>query len=348
LDSSLLDARLEFYPCSSLQGTVRYRSESGASYLFTPSGGGQARTEGLHATFDSESSAVFYDSGLTLSFGFSAGCSRFLTFIADRNGNTIIIQRDVNGAPSYIVDTYNRTIQLSPGENGLISDISPPGGLASITYSYDRKFNHQLNTVVQGDQTTTYHYGPDNRLKSIEDPRGFLTKFSYHSSPGCGERARTIEFGREVGGTPESFDTYTYTCPQKTAPGAPTVSATVKDPNAHVTTYMWHPMTDPGPRLVTDALGRETHLSYEPFYFDISRSTKCLQETQFDYNENGTLRSLSRRFSASDSAECGDFSGGELVSKLGGCRHSYSSLIDRGAWIPALRTKCDGTGHSRS
>src|SRR5262249_43807606 len=112
------------------------------------------------------------------------GCRRFLTFIADRNDNRITIQRTVNGALAGIFDTLNRFTELSQGEDGLISSIFPPDGLASITYAYDRNSKHQLNKVVQGDQTTTYHYGPDKRLSSIQDPRGFLSKFSYHTPPG--------------------------------------------------------------------------------------------------------------------------------------------------------------------
>src|SRR5207245_1168434 len=110
---------------------------SGATYFFSRFGdalGRVGRTEGFHGSFDSHENSVIYDNGITFFFS-GTDCLRRLYVIKDRNGNFITIERDSSGAPIKIVDSMKRTVIITP-VGGLILSISPPGGLASISYTY--------------------------------------------------------------------------------------------------------------------------------------------------------------------------------------------------------------------
>jgi RHS repeat-associated protein len=315
--SSVLDTRLEF--CKR-DGRKRYHSPSGAVY---PADSGYSRIYGLHASFNGQ--AIFYDNGITFSFGNFSGCVAYLNSINDRNGNTITIVRKPNGAPTQIVDSLKRTVNitLTAGDT-LISQISPPGGLASIVYSYWG--DHRLFTATRGDQTTTYTYDPnyyplitdDYKLIGIQDPKGFLTKFTYYdASTGCHDRVQTIQYAREPGlpldtVAPDKFDTYTYdTC-------RPTGYATVTDPNGNMTQYMWDRNNDPGPTTIIDALDRKTTLSYDPTYFDVNGFSNSLQTKQWDYQTfDGPVGSSEHCFDGSSAVvtdHCDDGSAKRLVT----------------------------------
>jgi YD repeat-containing protein len=306
--TSLLDARLDF--CSS--NDFKYRNPSGAIYHIPTNGSKtDSRIQGLHASYDSAKARIIYDNGIIFDFFSGAvGCRYYLTEIGDRNGNTITIKRDsTTGFPKTIVDKLNRTVKITP-TFGRTSTISPPVGLASIVYTYT---SGQLDTVTRGDQTTTYTYEPATRLLgTIRDPRGYLTRFTYQPSITTdagpfGNRIQKIEFAREPGLSPTTFDSYAYSCPVLNAVGLPTVHATVTDPNStvkdpHVTDYRWDPAADPGPTTITDILGRETTLTYDDFYWDVTSVSNPLQTTS-KYNGGdwlGRVQELDHWFDKKD------------------------------------------------
>lgn len=156
-----------------------------------------------------------------------------------------------------------RAITITP-TFGRISQISPPGGLASIVYTYP---SGQLNTVTRGDQTTRYTYDRATQLlTTIQDPRGYQTSFFYEPSAACKNRISRIEYPNL---DPDQVDRYVYdTC----ANGVPNSgSARVMDPNLHWTTYNWDTtQPNPLPTMITDALNRQTILKYGRYTFDVS------------------------------------------------------------------------------
>jgi YD repeat-containing protein len=227
-----------------------------------------------------------------------------LSSIGDRNGNTIIIHRDsTSGFPFRIQDALRRTIEITPTAFGRISKISPPGGLASIVYDYP---SGQLNTVTRADQTTRYTYERATQLLStIQDPRGYLTRFAYELSEACKNRIRWIEYATQ---DPDKVDRYVYeTCTN----GLPNQNqASVKDPNQHVTNYSWNDF-DPGPTTITDAIGRVTKLEYGDYNFDISSIKKintaneneAVRTKKWNYDEGdfeGTLQEAHDSFDGQD------------------------------------------------
>jgi RHS repeat-associated protein len=280
--TSLLDARID--RCSG--SDLKYRSPSGAIYPIQSAfpGGHTSRIQGLHATHD-DSGRIIFDNGIVFTFGtdHQVRCSAsngepswYLSSIGDRNGNTIIIQRDsTTGFPFRIQDALRRTIEITPTAFGRISKISPPGGLASIVYDYP---SGQLNTVTRADQITRYTYDRTTQLLStIQDPRGYLTRFTYELSAACKNRIHWIEYATQ---DPDKVDRYVYkTC---TDDGRPIQGqASVKDPNQHVTTYSWND-GDPGPTTITDALLRVTKVQYGQYDFDVLSTSKISTSNQQD------------------------------------------------------------------
>jgi RHS repeat-associated protein len=293
--TSFLDARLDF--CD-----FKYRNPSGAFYHI-PTNGQQkdSRIQGIHASYDSDKGRIIYDNGMILSFSPPSGalvsCWYFLTEIADRNANRITIIRNASGVPTQIVDSMKRTIGITTNWNVL--QISPPGGLASIVYTYNA-FG-QLSTVTRAHRTTTYSYDSTTRLlTSIQDPRGFLTKFTYEAAAACKNRIAKIEYAREPGPAPTTFDKYTYaTCDN----GVPNYGhSSVTDPNLHTTSYSWSPNDDPGPTTITDHLGRQTTLTYDNFYWDVTSVTNPLQTMSRNNDGDfwGRVQQLDHHFDGQD------------------------------------------------
>jgi RHS repeat-associated protein len=302
--SSFPDARLDY--CTSAKkspGSVRYVSPSGADYVFAQ---GYQRTQGLHASFSNHRSSIIHDNGIEFRFGslVAKDCLQYLVAIVDRNSKTITIERDTSGAPTKIIDSLHRVVRISGAVNFGTLKIVPPGGLASIAYAYVPGGI----TVTRGDQTTRYRYGEGGigqLISSIQDPRGFLTKFTYETSRECQGRIQKIDYAREPGTAPTTFDTYTYdTC----SGGSPNIGhANVTDPNGNVTKYQWDRNDAPGPTMITDALDRVIEVGYDLYFFGVNDvriktdSTNSLQAGKWDYDyPDGTLFNFVHHFDEND------------------------------------------------
>jgi hypothetical protein len=264
-----------------------------------------------------------------------------LTAIIDRNGNAITIDRDCDGFPLRINQaslsaggdqgrpdgcrvgervqnlTVHRTVNVMRNPGGdTISQISPPGGLASIVYKYiiGNRGRSKLFTVTRGDQTTTiqtttYEYYPSQpgsalrqsvtRLKSVLNPNQYMTKFTYQlcAVQGFVSLPSTIQFAREQGDNPQTFDVTSYSCES-----GGTVDVT--DPNLHVTHYKLGTdtalasfglpveITDdcrcPGNRVIT--------LEYDVNTLDIIGRTNKLLDTQLVTDDFGRLDTATKVF----------------------------------------------------
>jgi hypothetical protein len=169
--SSFLDARLERCAPKCFSATHKYLDPTGATYFFdfsiVDAGFASAeRIEGLRASLirSADAHIIVYDTGIQ--FKFLAATGGLLAAIEDRNGNRITIERDQSGFPTKIFDSLHREIMITPHASGMrIGKITPPGGLASVSYDYDGEL---LTIVTRADQTTEYEYnqckGPTSKI----------------------------------------------------------------------------------------------------------------------------------------------------------------------------------------
>ena len=242
-------------------GFINYRDPSGAVHAWDTVQ--LPRPPGSHATIpQNDFFVIFYDNGTQLNFDFrfptsgvDSGRAGRLTAIMDRNGNAVTIERNnITGFPEKVTDSLKRTVGDHPQRKMGASRRLPPAGLASIIYTYYPGIT-RLNTVTRGGQTTTYSYfdDTDKKLKSIQDPKGYLTNFAYQSCFGV-DRIQTIQFAQQMGPNPTAFDTYVYGGPVSPVSGRHAcpadggdqlLHATVTDPNGHVTDYGWFDGFDP-------------------------------------------------------------------------------------------------------
>jgi RHS repeat-associated protein len=281
--SSLLDISLRdcFFACpADTPADFLFRDATGATWSFGPfglplDGVRYAFARGLRARLVNYSTIV-YDDGTVLKLQpFESGTYRLVS-ITDRNGNRLTIERDADGLPVKIVDSLGREVVLGL-EAGLVTTISPPAGLATVSYGYDTK--GRLTAVTRDGRTTTYFYDDFDHMVVSKDPRGFQTRFSYDS---CflGEET-SIRYAREPGDTPTSFDTYT-TCVK-------VGEATVKDPNGHTTSYWWDTTVDPAPTKIVDPVERTTRLRYDYESFRLLTVERELSQQDWDYDFYGRL-----------------------------------------------------------
>lgn len=283
--SSLLDVSLRdcFFACP--VGTppfteFLFRDATGATWSFGPLvtlGGvtSPALARGLRARLVNRSTIV-YDDGTVLKLeAFESGTYR-LSSITERNGNRLTIERNADGHPVKIVDSLGREVVLGL-EAGRVKTISPPVGLATVSYGYDAK--GRLTAVTRAGETMTYAYDASDRMVVSKDPRGFQTRFSYDS---CFQGDKTsIRYAREPGDFPTSFDTYT-TCVR-------VGEATVEDANIKVTHYTWDPTIDPSPTTIVDPLGRKTELDFDYDSFRLTRLMRSLSTQEWIYDYDGRL-----------------------------------------------------------
>lgn len=257
-----------------------FRDATGATWSFDADPPAVAR--GLRARLVNDSTIV-YDDGTVLRLqSFESGTYRLFS-ITERNGNRLTIERNADGHPVKIVDSLGREVVLGL-EAGRVKTISPPAGLAEVSYGYDGL--GRLTTVTRAGETTTYWYDASDRMILSKDPRGFQTRFSYDFCfPG---EETSIRYAREPGDSPASFDTYT-TCVREG-------EATAKDPNGHVTTYFWDSTIDPSPTTIIDPLGRETELVYNIEFFTLERLTRDLSQHDWFYDFYGRLEETKLTF----------------------------------------------------
>lgn len=249
-----------------------FRDATGATWSFDAKPPALAR--GLRARLVNHSTIV-YDDGTVLKFeAFESGTYRLVS-ITDRNGNRLKIERNADGHPVKIVDSLGREVVLGL-EAGLVKTISPPAGLATVSYGYDGL--GRLTTVTRAGETTAYWYDDSDRMILSKDPRGFQTRFSYDFCS-MGEET-SIRYAHEPGDSPTSFDTYT-TCVK-------VGEATAEDANGHVTTYIWDPTIDPSPTTIFAPLGK-TELDFDYDSFRLTKLKRSLSTQEWIYDDDGRL-----------------------------------------------------------
>jgi RHS repeat-associated protein len=347
--SSFLDAQID--RCHEGDGFSIYRSASGGAYIVHMGdsqriGGLHASTNGTinpppNAPLSANNS-ITYDNGITFVFlGYSIDSGKddfytcpynapiakerqvkaldLLAMVIDRNGNAVKIERDNDGFPTRIHQglfsqnqfTVHRTVNVIRSVVDTISQISPPGGLASIVYNYQGGSGGDatLSSVKRGDQTTgvqitTYEYyqfepgirfQTIKRLRSVLNPNQYKTKFTYQvcTVKDDGDLPSTIQFAREQGDNPQTFDVTSYSCER-----GGTVDKT--DPNLHVTHYQLD--TDSTiasfglPVEITDASNRVITLEYDLNTLDIIRRTNKLSDSRRDTDDFGRLDMATKKF----------------------------------------------------
>jgi RHS repeat-associated protein len=235
---------------------------------------------------------------------------------ADRNGNTIFVQRDSQNRVTSVVEPGGRELTFSySGSDLTVQQVTDPLG-RTVRYTYDGSNRlTQVTNPLGG--TWQYTYDAGGRLASITDPRGIVVEQNTYDSSG-----RAIQQGLADGGT--------FQIGYQVVAGTVT-GVTVTNPNGSHTSYRLGPgrvlteTTDSlgqriqaprasGSKLITsriDALGRETGytydgtgsvtavtdalgnvqaFTYEPTFNQILTSTDALnQTTSFTYDAKGNL-----------------------------------------------------------
>lgn len=104
------------------------------------------------------------------SYGFNT--NGYLTWMADRNGNTVNITVDSSGKVTHVTDQAGRTYTVSYNENGLISQITDPESRV-VKYSYLKYVNLSFYLLTQVTdpmgKKMYYNYDPQGYLSNIAD-----------------------------------------------------------------------------------------------------------------------------------------------------------------------------------
>ena len=90
---------------------------------------------------------------------------------ADRNGNHLTIERDVNGFITRLVEPAGRALVFTH-TNGRLTEIRDPIG-RTVRYSYNAARRLETATNSAGG-VTRYTYDPQGRILTITDARGIL------------------------------------------------------------------------------------------------------------------------------------------------------------------------------
>jgi RHS repeat-associated protein len=158
--------------------------------------------------------------------------NEYLISAADRNGNKITINRDVNNKITSIVDTQGRTYSVGYNANGFIDHITDPTG-RSVTYGYDGSANLTSVTISDpndpvGSATTNYVYGPEGNgwMSQVTTPAGRIVKYTYGG--GMNRLSKIVRVSDPVAGTGPTTNFDAISQPGKVL---------LTDPNAHTTTY---------------------------------------------------------------------------------------------------------------
>ena len=218
-----------------------------------PKGSGntfQINTDGTYTALDSRSTLVKNaDNSYTLTtkdqytYGFNS--SGYLTWMRDRNGNTITITLNASNQPTQITDQAGKVTTITYSSNR-ISTITDPAGRV-VTYSYNA--SNQLYRVIDPNGNSTYYYYTNGYLTSIKDNTNSTVIESVTYLP-----AQTNELPR-VGTITNRYGnatTYTY------ADGDGLLMTT--DSNGRTTSTWFDKMVYPIRTL--DAEGKETRTVY--------------------------------------------------------------------------------------
>jgi YD repeat-containing protein len=128
--------------------------------------GSYYRPEDTRASFVKNSDGT---SVLTTKDQYSYGFNNkgLLSWMKDRNGNTITINHDSEGKITSIVDTVGRAFTVKYNAQGLIESIKDPQN-RQIRYEYDNN-NRLVRVIDPANGTMNYGYDSEGYLNSIKD-----------------------------------------------------------------------------------------------------------------------------------------------------------------------------------
>jgi RHS repeat-associated protein len=220
-----------------------------------------------------------------ITYTFTGG---LITKVSDRNGHSIVINRDANSRITSIVDTQGRSYPVTYGSNGYISTITDPTG-RKVTYGFDT--NNNLTSVTVSDPNdptasgvTTYGYDSNGNdwMDQVTTPAGRISKYTFFG--GMNRLSQIVRVDNPATGTGPTtvFD--------DSQPGA--VKET--DANSHLWTYtLDHSGSDHLARIAktVDPNGHERDSSFDAnsnlTSFNGS-NTSAVYSLSFDTNNNMT------------------------------------------------------------
>lgn len=178
-------------------------------------------------------------------YGFNA--AGYLTWMKDRNGNTISITLDGSNKPTQITDQTGRTTTIAY-TNNKIHTITDPAG-----------------------RVVTYNYDENNRLYQVSDPNGYSTYYYY----GANGLLSTIKDNTDT----TVIESVTYLVAQGS--NLPRVD-TVTDKYGNATTYTYN--DNDGILTTTDSNSRTTRTWYDEMFYQIRTVDAEGKETLTQYS----------------------------------------------------------------
>lgn len=212
--------------------------------------------------------------------------------VTDSKGVQVTYRFNPNGFVTDVAATNGeaRHIQRSNGTN-LLTSVTE--SFSTTTYTYDGNGNILSSTDATG-LTTQFTYEPVfNKVTSISDPLGYVTRFTYDgngnllTSTDANGNISSYQYD-SLGLLAQSTDalnqktTFTYD-------GLGNLISTT-DPLGNTTAYAYDAIS----RLIqtTDSLGRRTVFTYDPLDRLLTRTDAKTGLTQFAYDPDGNLLSV--------------------------------------------------------
>ncbi|MGW0667769.1 putative T7SS-secreted protein [Streptomyces sp. NPDC002746] len=229
------------------------------------------------------------DSGLVLDFDAPRGSEpggdgvAWLSEISERNGHTIVIDRDEDGVPLALAHSAGHRVNLSTTD-GLVTALSLAGAgedgadLPLMSYGYQ---DGNLTTVTKpSGATTTFLHDDRHRVIAWIDSNDSRYDYVYD------DRDRVVAEGGEAG---HVQITLAYTEPDP-ATGHRTTTLTTAD--GHATRHVFG--SGCLPLAVTDPLGHTTRFTYDPRGNLLTRTDPLGRTTAFAYDEDDHLTATTR------------------------------------------------------
>ncbi|WP_353947239.1 DUF6531 domain-containing protein [Streptomyces sp. HUAS MG91] len=271
-------------------GKATYRTDDGASFVFTqasdgtytaPAGSAAKLVKGAGTytiTTPDHTKRTFDSNGL-------------LTAVVDKAGKGLSLTY-ASGKLASVKDAAGRTTTFTPGADGLLTKVSLPDG-TSVSYGYTGGL---LTSVTDpASRTSSYAYGTDKRLSSYTDPAGGKVSNTYDTA------------GRVKSQTDQNTKTTTFTWDGKseshtTAPDggvwtdlyAGNVLMETIDPYGKSITYDYDRYLRPV--TITDQRGNATTMTYDSAGRMLTRKAP----TALGYGESWTYDSAGNVTSHTD------------------------------------------------
>jgi RHS repeat-associated protein len=274
--------------------TLDYFDGTGNAQVFHDDTTGQpVAPPGMDVKVSMNDSSAYSASQFTLLFRHSGITEKFdapdheldkiaqLSSISDRNGNTIHYYYNTSGQLDHLVDSYGATTSFTYSTAGYVSEITDPTGRV---YQYFQNSAGQLTQYEDPAGNSTYYaYDDYGNLTTITTAQGNITTVDYDA----GNTNEVTAVTRYVDPTDTSGPQTTYqfatasgTCPSDDG----SIQGTVRDPNAHVSTYC----TDDHSRITksVDANGHSRSVSYRSTDGFVDTLTSALSTpTAFTYDD---------------------------------------------------------------